>query len=138
MGKVLINVIDYATGYAYSFPLTDMMEAGALYAMNTVISNYGPPLEVISDNGQQFIGGTFTKLLPIARLNTRRRLRVTNGLCERYNGVIKFIRRHLLSDNPGARWEELLPTGVFNYRIRSNEYGYSPYYLVFGCDSAGA
>ena len=72
----------------------------------------------------------------LSRLGVQQRLISTghprsNGLVERYNGVIKMGLRRVLTALPEMSWSEALPDVLMGIRTLPTRLGYSPFLLVF-------
>ena len=105
-----------------------------------LVCQYGPPKFVISDNGGEFTGAIFTKLLE--QLRVEHRLIASyhpnaNGRVERAIKDIKLIIIKLSQSNP-QNWPTLLPFATYCYNTRiSSRTKSSPFALYLGRDPHG-
>ena len=102
-----------------------------------VLSRYGAPGVILTDQGPEFEGDFQT--LPAKheithRLSSREHPQ-SDGLAERMVQTMKRALRKCLLDGGGKEWDELLPYIAMGYRMsKQKAVGYSPYFLMFGRD----
>lgn len=102
---------------------------------NLIITQFGLPDEVLTDRGPAFNASTLEMLLDnfrIKHLMTSSYHPRTNGVVERYNGVIgKMITKYSYQNR--ASWDLYVNTCLLASRARiHNSTGFSPFYLVYG------
>ena len=102
-----------------------------------VLSRYGAPREILTDQGREF-GGAFHTLLSKHEIthgvSSREHLQ-SNGLAERMIQTVKRAFRKCLLDGGGEEWDELLPKIAMAYRMsKQKAVSSSPYFLMFGRD----
>ena len=128
-------VTDYATRYAIIVPLrTRTAQEVADALMRHIIAYFGPPDEILSDNGPEFRGvvQALSDLMGVKRSWSTPFHPRTNGLTERFNRTLKGMLR-ILTDGAVAQWEQHIP--MIQYAYNSAEQasvGTSPFYLMFG------
>lgn len=99
---------------------------------------YGPPKELLSDNGRNLTGGVMRAY--IALLATKHRVTTpyhprTNGMVENFNGLLGNILTKMLVNQPTILWDQYLMQAIFSIRIRiHSSKGKSSYSLLFGRD----
>ena len=72
------------------------------------------------------------RLLKISKLKTSPYHAMSNGLCEKFNGVLKKRFKAYAKSQP-AKWDEYIPYVLFAYREVPNEStGFSPFELMYG------
>lgn len=101
--SLLLNTIDYATGWAYSQRCNEGMSKDVMHIINTIIMQHGKPSEEISDDGSQFTSEEATRMLKALQIpihKTTVYYPKNNGRCERSNGMIKEIIAATEEDNP--------------------------------------
>ena len=102
-----------------------------------VLSKYGAPGEILTDQGREF-DGEFQTLLARHEITHRMSSHEhpqSDGLAERMVQTMKLALRKCLLDGGGEQWDELLPYVAMGYRMsRQKSSGYSPYFLMFGRD----
>lgn len=129
-------VMDYATRYAIIVPLPNKESRTIASAITErVIGVFGPPEELLSDNGPEFRG-----VVPeLAQAFGIRQTFVTtyhpraNGLVERFNSTLLAMLRTTLDEFAYQRWEKLIPAVQYAYNSsRQSSLGESPHFLMFG------
>ena len=102
-----------------------------------VLSRYGAPGVILTDQGPEFEGDFQTLLAKheiTHRLSSREHPQ-SDGLAERMVQTMKRALRKCLLDGGGKEWDELLPYIAMGYRMsKQKAVGYSPYFLMFGRD----
>ena len=100
---------------------------------NSWISRYGPPVTLISDNGAEFRGHTFSNYLRFYGIQhkfTTPYHPQTNGMVERMHSTLKaMIRCHQLAKRD---WVVHINTCLFALRTAINELGISPALALYG------
>ena len=138
--RYILTMIDYATRYPEAIPLKTIDTISVAEAMLEMYSRVGFPEEVLSDRGSNFTSDMMkeiSRLISVRRLTTTPYHPMCNGLCERFNGVLKTILRKLTSERP-KDWHRYLPAVLFAYREVPNEStGFSPFELLYGRDVRG-
>jgi hypothetical protein len=136
--KFLLVVVCYVTKWVEAIPLpTNTASLTAETFVNQIISRYGCPLELASDNGSSF-DGEFAALLQtwgvlairIAPYNPQ-----ANGLVERCIKTLKGALSRMAGNRPHT-WDQQLGWVLFAYRNGlQKSTGFSPHYLLFGRDA---
>lgn len=137
---VLLNAIDYGTSWSYTVRCDTGISADVLNLLNTIILNHGPPRELVSDNGAQFISAdvqSFLRAHAIKHHKTTPYHPRTNGRCERYNGIIKQIIAATDVSLPHCTIDSIISASLLVYRTRPLAHGYSPFFLLYGCNPPG-
>ena len=104
--------------------------------LQRILTLYGAPAEVLTDNGTEF-EGEFQTLLELALIDHRRTSRdhpQADGLAERLVQTFKLALRKYALDVDKKTWDNHVPWITMGYRF-SNQASlghYSPYYLLFG------
>jgi Integrase core domain len=101
------------------------------------VTVFGPPEQLLSDQGRNFVGGVIEHLCK--KVGTRKIFTSayhpqTNGFIERYNRTLcTELRRHLITDED---WDVTLALAQFRYNsTRHAAKGMTPYRAVFGSDA---
>ena len=101
------------------------------------IFKFGPPKEILSDLGREFVNETMEQIAMLADIKTIRTSSyraATNGQCERFNRTLIRILTSMIANNQKSSlsWEELLPIATFSYNIAVHKQTtYSPFFLTF-------
>ncbi|XP_037831836.1 uncharacterized protein LOC112451161 [Kryptolebias marmoratus] len=130
----LLTIIDRTTRWPEVVPLASTTSAVVARAfMSTWVARFGPPSDITSDRGPQFISelwstmakGLGTKIHRTTAYNPQ-----ANGLCERFHRSLKTALRAALT---GDNWIDRLPWVLLGLRTATKEdLGTSPAELVFG------
>ena len=133
----IVTAVDYATGWPVARALEDSTaKTIAEFFYHDIYLNYGPPRELLSDNGTSFLNETIRHYLEL--LGTKHRTTTpyhprTNGKVESLNGSIGRMLTKYLIGRPTALWDEFLGQALFACRVRAHATSrYSPYYLLYG------
>lgn len=133
----IFTAIEYMTGWPVTRALPDARaETIAKVIHDDITMVYGPPKELISDNGRNLTGdvmSAYTKLLATKHRVTTPYHPRTNGLVENLNGLLGAILTKMLTNQPTILWDQYLMQATFSIRIRIHTTrGKSPYTLLFG------
>nr|XP_025611672.1 uncharacterized protein LOC112705026 [Arachis hypogaea] len=137
--KYLIVAIDYYTKWIEAEPLASISSANCRKFMwRQVITRFGIPEVVISDNGTQFTDKKFTEFL--SGLGVRQRFSSvehpqTNGQVESANKVILSGLKKRLDNKKGA-WADELAAVLWSYRTtEQSSTKETPFRLTYGVDA---
>ncbi|XP_072022506.1 uncharacterized protein [Amphiura filiformis] len=121
----ILTVVDYATRFPEAVPLRNIDSISVAEALLDIYSRVGFPREVLSDQGRQFtseVMAEVNRLLSIRQLTTTAWHPMTNGMCERFNGVLKASLRKMCEERP-RDWDRETPHAST---------GFSPFDLLYG------
>lgn len=126
---------DDLTRFLTVAPMPDQeSETVAKTFVDYFICRYGCPLEVVTDQGANFMSSLMKnvcKLLKIKKICTSAYHPQAN-LVERSNRELKIYLRQFILGNPES-WDSLLPFFTFEYNSTINSStGYSPFELLYG------
>ena len=132
----IITAIDYATRWvvARAVPQKSGREA-AKFLYEEIITKYGVPEALITDNAKAFVEGEFKAYIdelnvshhPTSDYHPR-----TNGMVERVHSPLKNALRKYSSINI-KRWDDHLDRALFALRVRTHDTTkFSPFYLLYG------
>ena len=101
-----------------------------------VLSRYGAPAEVLTDQGTEF-RGEFQALLDEGLIDHRRTSRdhpQADGLAERMVQTVKIALTKFCLEHNKLHWDDALPYIALGYRTSKQEAlsKYSPYFLLYG------
>ncbi|XP_016199941.1 uncharacterized protein LOC107640950 [Arachis ipaensis] len=137
--KYLLVAIDYYTKWVEAEPLASISSANCRKFMwRQVITRFGIPEVVVSDNGTQFADKKFREFL--AGLGIKQRfLSVehpqTNGQVEAANKVILHGLKKRIDHKKGA-WADELASVLWSYRTtQQSSTGETPFRLTYGVDA---
>jgi len=136
----VIVFIDYLTKWVEAFAIPNKEEGTiAKYLLNEIICRYGPPVEILSDQGKEFINRVVSKLEQMSDVIVRTTSGYhpeTNGLTEKTNHIYAQMLRKFC-DGDRKNWDLWLPYICLCDRSRMHKStGHSPMYLMFGRENA--
>ena len=104
--------------------------------LQRVLTLYGAPAEVLTDQGTEF-AGQFQSLCDVALIDHRRTSRdhpQADGLAERMVQTVKFSLRKYALEISKSKWDDQVPWIAMGYRFSAHASlgGLSPYELLFG------
>ena len=134
--KYILVASDYASRFVFTIPMKDMTaRTVAKHFVNKIISKYGAPEQVLTDQGTNFLSklvNEICKLFKIKQLQTTSYHPQTDGLVERFNRTLGDMLACYVQDEP-EQWDTYLPfvTLAHNTAIQAS-LKQSPFYLFFG------
>jgi transposase InsO family protein len=135
----IFTAIEYMTGWPVTRALPDARaETIATVIHDDITMVYGPPKELLSDNGSNLTGEVMKAYTTL--LGTKHRVTTpyhprTNGMVENFNGLLGNVLTKMLVNQPTILWDQYLMQATFSIRIRiHSSKGKSPYSLLFGRD----
>uniref|UniRef100_A0A2N9GHT1 Integrase catalytic domain-containing protein n=1 Tax=Fagus sylvatica TaxID=28930 RepID=A0A2N9GHT1_FAGSY len=137
--KFLIVATDYFTKWIEAEPLTHIREVDTKrFLWKRVVTRFGIPWAVISDNGTQFEGKLFKGLcseLGIRNFFSSPGYPQSNGQAEVSNKVILDGIKKRLEEAKG-KWVEKLPSVMWTHRTpRRRSIGETPFALAYGVEA---
>lgn len=133
--RYILVCVDYATKYPEAIPLKDQEASTVANALISLFSRVGIARELLTDQGSNFMSELMLevcRLLQISKLHTSPYHAMCNGLCEKFNGVLKKMLKAYARAKPKT-WDEYIPYLLFAYREVPNEStGFSPFELLYG------
>ena len=132
--KGILLVTDYLSKYPYAAPIKSKTANEIAEQLWIYITIFGPPKEMLSDQGPEFLNKIveeLAKITGIKRSVTAPYHPRTNGLVERFNQtLINMLRK--FTDSQPDEWIYWLPFSLLSYRTKVHETtNISPYQLVF-------
>ena len=132
--KYLLTAICMGSKWPEAIPLKVQNAKAVATGMVEVFARTGIPLQLLSDQGSQFLGSMVKHLcrdLRIDQLKTAPYHPETNGVVERMHGTL--VPMLTKASQMGMDWVEQLPFALFALRSAPNkDTGFSPYQLVYG------
>jgi hypothetical protein len=136
--KAVVVVVDTCTRWTELYPVPSWEQEFIGMALVQHFGRYGPPAEILTDQGSEYLNSTITQFLKsqwVIQMNTPiAHSHEQNARVERVN---KELKRHLVNycqDNRiRAHWTRAIPAVqyIINTTINSQT-GYSPFDLLFG------
>ena len=132
--RFLLTCICLASKWPEAIPLKSITARAVSAGLMEIFSRTGMPLELVSDQGAQFIGKVTSQLckaMHIDKLKTTPYHPEANGTVERMHGTLGAMLTKAASQ--GLDWTGQVPFALFAIRAAPNrETGFSPFELVFG------
>ena len=134
--RYVLIVTDYFSNWVEVLPIPDQTaETTAEVILNEVISRYGCPLDIHSDQGPNYRSELFTelcRLLEIRKTRSSARNPKCNGKVERFNKtLVRMVRAYLKGQQ--REWDRNLGCLAAAYRASPHEAtGFTPNLLMMG------
>jgi hypothetical protein len=134
--KYVVVMIEHFTKWVELVPIPKKSSFYTAAALKGVLTRFGAPAEVLTDQGEEF-QGEFAALLQkllIDHRTTSRDHPQSDGLAERMVQVVKeALRKYCITFNK-QHWCRFLCWIAMGYRMSRQRSlgGYSPYFLLFG------
>lgn len=132
----ILTVIDYYTSYPEAVVIADITSEIVTKEMMRIFARFGYPLEVVTDNGKQFVGKVFEAFLRtcgVQHIKASPYYPKSNGKIERFHRYLKKAFKAAKSE--GRNWREDLSKILLAYRSTPHRAsGETPAYLMFGRD----
>ena len=134
--KYILSIIDGFSKYLLCFPMRDQTAITVTRILiNHVISKYGVPKFITSDQGRNFMSQILKDISDIfgfQQLFSVAYHQAANGQIERANRVVKTILSNYV-DNDGRNWEDYLQLATMCYNSSVNETTkFSPFFINHG------
>ena len=138
--KYILVLADYFTKWTECFPMANMETSTiAKIIMDEVISRFGTPGTIHSDQGRQFESNLFRefcKLLQIDKTRTTPYHPQSDGMVERFNKTLTSMLSTFVQENQ-KDWDEHIPYVMMAYRSSEHETtGVSPNLLMLGRETS--
>ena len=134
----ILTAIDWFSGFVEAWPLPDKKADGIAHLLlDEIFPRYGCPLQVVTDNGSEFVNGTLRKVfegLNIQHVRTTPYSPWSNGKCERsHRALIDVISKKMQDNN--HTWDLYLNQALAAIRFSISETTkFSPFFLLFQRD----
>ena len=135
--KYILSVIDYYTKYAEAEALPNQEAETIVRALEEIFARHGMPSVLLTDQGRSFESHLVKSVCQLFGIEKRRTTAYhpqTDGLCERFNGVLKALLR-MKVNNDKDDWDEQLPHALLAYRVsKQSSTGVTPFEMLHGRD----
>ena len=132
--RFILTAICMGSKWPEAIPLTSQTAKAVAAGMLEIFSRTGIPLQLLTDQGSQFLGSLVKHLcrdLRIDKLRTAPYHPECNGVVERMHGTL--VPMLTKASQLGLDWVEQLPFALFALRSAPNrDTSFSPYQLVYG------
>ncbi len=132
--RYILTCIDLATSFPIAIPMRTYTAAETAQALLSIISCFGSPLAILSDQGANFLSTTLSLLyqkLNIARITTSPYRPQSNGTLERFHATLKAMLWKSLH-NQQQDWPTALDLVLYFARNTPHfRTGHTPFELTF-------
>ena len=132
--QYLLTAICMATRWPEAIPLRSISAKSVAMGMVEIFSRTGIPLQLVTDQGTQFVGRMMKSLcsnLHIDKLKTTPYHPEGNGVCERMHGTLGAMLTK--AAKAGQDWVGQVPFALFALRAAPNrDTQFSPFELIYG------
>jgi len=134
--EFIVTIVDIFTKWAEAIPVrTHIAPVVAKVLLDHIISRFGTPSKILSDQGREFESNLFQELcskLEIHKVRSSPYTPSTNGCVERFHRTLNSMLAKVITDNQ-RDWDDRLSAVMAAYRsARHESTGFSPNFLVFG------
>ena len=130
----ILVIVEMCSKYPFAVALRDKTALSVAEGLWSYITMFGPPSEIMSDNGTEFANNVVTALcskIKTSRVFTAPYNPRVNGMVERFNRTLKTTLRKLSHAHP-ADWDLWLDTALLAYRTRVHDSTkVTPFELMF-------
>jgi hypothetical protein len=136
--RFVLIIIDYGTKWCIAEPLGQINSGAIINALNKrVLTAFGTPRTIISDQGPQFMSEEFERFLKEEGIEHKPSVayhQQSNGQVERFNKTLTHMLKKFVGEKKG-QWTKFLPEVIWAYNTSRNETTkVTPYRAVFGID----
>ena len=133
--RYILSIIDYCTKYGEAVVLPNQETETVIRALEEVFSRHGIPSIILTDQGSKLGSHLFASMCRMVGIEKRRTTPYhpqTDGLCERFNQILKLLLRMRVTKDQND-WDDQLPSILLSYHISKQEStGVSPFELMYG------
>ena len=134
--RYIISAVEYVTKWAEAEPVeTCSSEVAANFIYENIITRFGCPLTLISDQGSHFVNKTIKNLTDKFHIDHRRSTAYhpqSNGAIEAFNKTLTKGLTKICSANKDD-WDEKIPAVLWAYRTAyKRSTNQTPFRLVYG------
>ena len=133
--KYILSVIDYYTKYAKAIALPNQEAVAVAKALEDIFARHGMPSVLLTNQGKNFeskVVASLCEMFGIEKRKTTAYHPQTDGLCERFNGILKSLLRARVNREKND-WDEQLPHALLAYRVTVQaSTNVSPFEMLYG------
>ena len=133
--RYILTVIDYFTKFAEAEPLRNQEAETVVRALERIFASHGMPSILLTDQGSNFQSHLMKSMCELFGIEKRRTTPYhpqSDGLCERFNGILKSLLRMLVNKSKD-NWDDQIPMALLAYRsTKQSSTGVSPFEMLYG------
>jgi len=133
--RYILTIVDQLTQYVELFATSDKSSATVSRCIMEVISRFGPPRRMMTDQAKEFIHGVMQELeleIGIKQQMTSTYRPRSNGLAEKTNHLIMLVLKKLAHDDQD-NWDTYIPYVAMCDRMRVRDgQQHCPMFLLLG------
>nr|VWP00786.1 Methylenetetrahydrofolate reductase (EC [Ganoderma boninense] len=134
--QYILTALDHGSDLPHATAHAARSHTGALELLRTLITQYGKPKALLTDNGEEFLSYPFQNYLArlgIEHLRTSPYHPQTNGRLEKFNDNLTQTLARLVAPDRQEQWDDYLPDALLAARAHTNtSTGASPAFLAYG------
>ncbi len=134
--QYILTAIDHGSDLPHATAHSARSYTGALELLRTLVTQYGKPKAILTDNGEEFLAYAFQNYLQrlgIEHLRTLPYHPQTNGRLEKFNDNLTQTLARLVAPDRQDQWDDYLPDALLAAHAHTNtSTGASPAFLVYG------
>lgn len=138
--RFVLTILDLCTHYPEAIALKEHTAKDIANALISTFSRFGFPNALLSDLApelQSELMQIFLHEFKISQIRTSPYHPMTDGACEKFNGVLKSMITAVCDQHPYS-WDTILPWVLFAYReVPVETTGCSPFEMLFGRSVSG-
>lgn len=116
--RYILTLVGFATRYPEAIPMHSFETERVAGALIDIFSRVEVPVELLSDMGSEFTSSIMrevSRFLSLNQLTTTPYHPMTNGMVERFNGIVKQMLKRMCADRP-CDWDKYINPVLFAYR----------------------
>jgi mRNA-degrading endonuclease RelE of RelBE toxin-antitoxin system len=135
--RYVVVIIDCFSRFVDLYPVKSTTGEEAAEALLWHLGRYGAPLQIVSDNGPQFVNASIQELFRLTGVhysNTMAYSHQENGIVERANReVLRHVRNIMYERNVMEKWHQNLPMvmRLMNSTVHES-LGFAPASIIYG------
>ncbi len=131
--RFIFTCMELASGYPFAIPIRNYTADTTAQCLLNIVSFLGIPLQILSDQGANFLSSTITHLcrkFGIHKIQTFPYHPQSNGRLERFHATLKCMLSKALVEK--ADWPSMLDFILYYARnLPNSRHGHTPHELLF-------
>jgi len=122
--EYILTLVNHFSHWSEALPLRNHKATTVARALVThMFSRYGPPMQILTDQGPEFESELFCSLLEwmgVEKLRTTAYHFSCNGMVERFHRTLNSMISKVVADSQ-RNWDDVLPLVMAAYRATTHE-----------------